>query len=166
MVDSGHAYRQAAARGAVAGLGASVVQTLVGLALDGLLLPKREHNNIAPRFVKRLANWTGRGGDARRDWTFGTLFHLGYGVGWGVLLSLSRRVFGLPAVPQGALTGGAIYAAAFSPIGAGTVTRTEPPPERRGWHKELSLVAVAWSYAYAAAMLDELLRRWRLFGAS
>jgi hypothetical protein len=142
------------ARGAVAGILGSVVQVGVGFALDKLLLPPRQHNNIAPRLVKRLAQGTGRRGHAPRDWTFGTLFHLGYGAGWGALLGLARRRTGASPLSLGVVGGGLIYLAAFSHIGVGTLTATEPPPNARGWRKQASLVAVASTFALATAWLD------------
>jgi hypothetical protein len=152
-------YGVAAARGAAAGAAGSVVQTGIGLALDRLLLPPKQHNNIAPRLVKRLAQWTGRGKNRPRDWTIGTLFHLGYGVGWGAFLGVARRRTQLPPLPLGTFTGGLIYLLAFSKRGVGTVTATEPPPHNRNWRKEASLVSVAWGYALVTAFLDQWLAR-------
>lgn len=110
-------YAAVATRGAVAGILGSVVQAGVGLALDRLLLPPRQHNKIAPRLIKRLAQWTGRRGSAPRDWTLGTLFHLGYGAGWGALLSVARRLTGAGPAPLGAVGAALIYLAAFSSRG-------------------------------------------------
>ena len=64
------------------------------IGLDQLLLPRRQHNNIAPRLIKRIAQWTGRGRSSPRDWTLGTLFQLGYGANWGVVLGLARYLTG------------------------------------------------------------------------
>jgi hypothetical protein len=150
-------YSNAAKQGAVAGVIGSVVQTGVGFALDQLLLPPRQHNNIAPRLVKRLSFFSGHRQNAVRDWILGTLFHIGYGLGWGVFLGLARRWSSMPPLPLGALTGGLIYLLAFSRRGVGTMTATEPPPSARGWRKEASLVAVAWAYAFATAFIDERL---------
>lgn len=154
-------YAQAMTRGAVAGILGSMVQTGVGLALDKLLLPPRQHNNIAPRLLKRLAQWTGRGGDAPRDWTLGTLFHLGYGASWGALIGLKRRLTGAPPVPLGGVGAALVYAVAFSSRGGGTLTLTEPPPRFRGWRKQASLVAVSTAFALATAWLDDRLARRR-----
>ena len=154
-------YAQAAARGVVAGILGSVVQAGVGLALDKLLLPPKQHNNIAPRLIKRLAQWTGRRGDAPRDWTLGTLFHVGYGASWGALLGLARCLTGARPLPLGGVGGALVYAAAFSSGGFGTLTRTEPPPRARGWRKQLSLVAVSSAFALATAWLDDRLARRR-----
>lgn len=155
-------YSRAAARGAVAGILGSIVQAGVGLALDKLLLPPRQHNNIAPRLIKRLAQWTGRPGNPARDWALGTLFHLGYGAGWGLLLALARSLTGARPLPIGGIggIGGAlVYLAAFSPGGVGSLTLTEPPPRARAWRKQLSLVTVSGSFALATAWLDDRLAR-------
>ena len=159
-------YGMAAARGAVAGAAGSVVQTGIGLALDKFLLPPKQHNNIAPRLVKRLAQLTGRGEHGPRDWTLGTLFHVGYGVGWGAFLGVARRGTALPPLPLGALTGGLIYALAFSKRGVATVTATEPPPQVRDWRTHTSLVSVAWGYALVTAFLDQWLARTGVSGVA
>jgi hypothetical protein len=154
-------YTQAVARGAVAGILGSVVQVGVGFAIDKLLLPPKQHNNIAPRLVKRLAQWTGRHGSAPRDWALGTLFHLGYAAGWGALTGLTRHLTGAGPLPVGGVGGALIYLAAFSPTGVGTLTRTEPPPRARGWRKQLSLVAVSSVFALSTALIDDWLARRR-----
>jgi hypothetical protein len=149
-------YFDAAGRGALAGIVASVIQVGVGWALDALVLPKRQHNNIAPRLMKRLAQWSGRRGRAPRDWTLGTLFHLGYGMGWGVLLGSIRHATQAPPLPIGAAISGLIYLIAFSGKGIGTLTSTEPPPSARGWRKQVSLVAVASTFGLVTAWMADL----------
>ena len=150
---------EAASWGAVAGVIAGVIQVLVGLLLDRILLPPREHNNIAPRFVKRLFQLQGRGSRPVRDWTLGTLFHFGYGVGWGAAFGLARRWSGIPSPLLGVGTGFLIYLLAFSGVGVGTKTRTEPYPRRRHWPKQLSLIAVAWTFALTTAAIYDFLAR-------
>jgi hypothetical protein len=152
-------YARAAMRGAAAGIVGSLIQVGVGLALDRLVLPPRQHNNIAPRLIKRLAQWTGRRGNAARDWTLGTLFHLGYGAGWGALLGVGRAATDAPPSAPTASGGALVYAAAFSSKGGGTLTLTEPPPAIRGWRKQVSLVAVSSAFALATAWLDAGLER-------
>lgn len=149
-------FGRAAMRGALAGGAGSVIQSGIGLLLDRALLPRRQHNNIAPRLIKRLGQLSGRGENAPRDWTLGALFHVSYGLGWGAIMGVARRL-GMPPLPLGALTGGLIYLVAFSNGGVGTRTATEPPPGMRGWRKQASLIAVAWGYAFATAYLDEML---------
>ena len=150
-------YSGALARGALSGLLASVVQVVVGWALDALLLPKRQHNNIAPRLVKRLAQWSGRGGQTPRDWILGMLFHLGYGVGWGSVFGLIRHGTQAPPIFIGTGISGLIYLVAFSGKGVGTLTATEPPPSLRSWRKHVSLVTVACTFGLAAAWIDSRL---------
>jgi hypothetical protein len=145
--------------GAGAGVVASVVQVLVGLLLDWLLLPPRQHNNIAPRFVKRLFQLQGKAEDPPRDWTLGTLFHLAYAIGWGCAFGLVRRWSGIQSPILGGLTGLLIYLLAFSGFGVGTWTRTEPHPRRRSWPKQLSLIAVAWTFALTTALVYDLATR-------
>jgi hypothetical protein len=152
-------YPTAAGVGAAAGLVGSVVQVLVGLLLDKAVLPRGQDNNIAPRFVTRLFQSQGEPANPARDWALGTAFHLGYGVGWGAAYGLARRRTGLPPSLLGVLTGLLIYLLAFSGFGAGTKTRTEPPPHRRGWRKQASLVAVAWTFALTTAAVYERLTR-------
>jgi len=155
------AYARAAAQGAIAGVLGSVFQAGVGLAFDRLVLPPKQHNNIAPRLIRRLAQWTGRRSSAPRDWTLGTLFHLGYGAGWGALLGLARNLTGAGPLSLGGIGGALVYLAAFSPKGAGTLTFTEPPPRARSWRKQASLVSVSSAFALSTALLDDRLARRR-----
>jgi len=104
--------------------------------------------------VKRLFQWTDHRGNAPRDWTLGTLFHVGYGLGWGALVGLARHWSRMPALPLGALTGGLVNGAAFSSRGVGTLTATEPPPSVRGWRKQVSLIAVSGTFALTTALLE------------
>jgi hypothetical protein len=77
---------------------------------------------------------------------------------------MTRRWLHLPALVEGGLIGGLIYGLAFSSHGAGTFTATEPPPKNRTWRKQISLAAVAWTYALATACVDDLLVRRRIPG--
>jgi hypothetical protein len=150
-------YREAATSGAAAGLIASVIQVLVGLLLDKLLLPPRQHNNIAPRLIKRLFQKQGRPPHPVRDWSFGTLFHLAYGMSWGCVFGLVRRWLPIPSPLLGGALVLLIYGLAFSRIGVGTRTQTERHPQQRGWGKQLSLVAVAATFGITvAAAYDRL----------
>ena len=153
------AYFRTVLRGALAGVIGSIVQAGVGAALDRAVLPPKQHNNIAPRLVKRLAQLTGDQARPGRDWTLGTLFHLGYGVSWGMLLGLARRWSGIPPVALGGAASGLIYLLAFSSRGLGTLTATEPPPRLRSWRKQLSLIAIAGAYALTTTSVEERLTR-------
>ena len=143
--------REAATSGATAGLIASVIQVLIGLLLDKCLLPPRQHNNIAPRLIKRLFQKQGRPPHPLRDWILGTLFHLAYGISWGCAFGLARRWLPIPSPLLGGAVGLLIYIVAFSQIGVGTRTQTERPPQHRGWRKQFSLVAVAGAFAITVA---------------
>jgi hypothetical protein len=158
--DQASPERVALRRGALAGAAGGVVQVVIGLLLDRWLLPPGQHNNIAPRLIKRLFERRGQPRQARRDWALGTLFHFGYAVGWGAVFGLVRQASGLPSWLLGLLMGAVIYLLAFSRIGAGTRTGTEPRPERRSLRKQLSLVGVAWGFALGtAALYDRLAGR-------
>ena len=159
-VNAQPSYREATGSGAAAGLVGSVVQVLVGLLLDRFVLPPRQHNNIAPRFVKRLSQLQGKSANRERDWILGTLFHLGYGIGWGCAFGLVRRRSGIPSLMLGGATGLLIYLLAFSGVGVGTRTRTEQHPRRRSWRKQISLIVIAWTFALSTAVVyDTLIRR-------
>ena len=51
----------------------------------------------------------------------------------------------------------AVYLAASSSRGAGTLTGTEPPPWARGWREQASLGAVSSAFALSTAWLDDRL---------
>ena len=76
-------YLAAGATGALAGTVACVAQTLVGVVLNTVLLPPGHDNNIAPRLVHHSARKAGHHTPPAVDWLLGTLFHVGYGIGWG-----------------------------------------------------------------------------------
>jgi hypothetical protein len=145
------------ALGAAAGLGATAVQTTLGLAIDKLLLPDGHDNNVAPRLVNRLFRRSGLADDAARDWTMGTVFHFGYAVSWGAVYALARRWSGLPGLVLGPAFAGLLYLLAFSRLGGATLTEAERPPDQRPWGKQASLVAIASSYALAVAVLMDRL---------
>jgi hypothetical protein len=139
---------------------AATIQVLVGLLLDKCLLPPRQHNNIAPRLIKRLFQKQGRPSQPVRDWSLGTLFHFAYGIGWGFAFGLLRQWLAIPSVILGATFGLAIYVLAFSGIGVGTRTQTERQPRQRGWRKQVSLLVVSATFASTlAAAYDWLIER-------
>jgi len=145
--------------GVAAGVIGSAIQVTVGLLIDKLLLPPEHDNNIAPRFIRRIFQKKGESPNLARDWTLGTLFHVGYGVAWGSAFGLVRRS-GIPSPFIGGAMGLLIYLLAFSRIGAGTKTGTEVHPERRDWRKQLSLLTVGWTYSMSTALIyDRLARR-------
>lgn len=129
--------------------------------LDRMFLPRGHDNNIAPRLVERNAEHFGYAAQPVRDWSLGTVFHVGYGMGWGVLMGVAQQRLRLPWPLLGTLAGALIYTAAFSRIGAGTLTGTEKPPEERPWRKQVSLVTVALTFAFVEAALLALWRHLR-----
>ena len=163
--NGGTSSREAALIGAAAGVIAATVQVVVGWGLSHTLLPEGHDNNISPRLVNRLIRRQGRRTNPLIDWLFGTLFHYGYGIGWGVAFGVLKRWSRLPSLPLGGLLGGLIYLLAFSRAGVGTKTHTERHPKHRPWHKQLSLVTVAYTFALSLApTYDWLARRWREAG--
>jgi hypothetical protein len=151
MSTASRRYAEAAGGGALAGTLAATVQVAVGWLLDRWLLPRGHDNNIAPRLVNRTLRRTRHRTNAVREWVLGTLFHYGYGLGWGALFGILRRRSRLPNPVLGGLLGSAIYALAFSEVGVGTATGTERHPRRRPWQKQVSLVTVALTYAFSLA---------------
>lgn len=158
-------FRETSLIGAAAGVIAATVQVVVGWVLSQTLLPAGHDNNISPRFVNRLIHERGKRTNPLVDWLLGTLFHYGYGIGWGLVFGLLKRWTRLPSLPLGGLIGWLIYLLAFSRAGAGTKTHTEQHPRHRPWHKQVSLVSVAFTFALSlAATYDWLARRWREAG--
>src|SRR5579884_1702481 len=147
----------AATSGAKAGAIASVVQVALGWLLDQLLLPPGHDNNIAPRLVDRAAARAGQDTHPLLDWILGSVFHFGYGLGWGALFGLLRRHLPLPSLALGSAMGGAIYLIAFSRAGVGTRTGSEAHPDRRPWQKQVSLLSVAMGYALSVAVVFDRL---------
>lgn len=146
-------YVRSAVVGALTGVFASTFQVAVGWALDRWLLPSGHDSNIAPRLVNRVLRRTGRRPGLIRAWVLGTLFHFGYGIGWGALFGVLRRRLDFPPLALGGLLGSVIYLLAFSEVGAGTKTGTERNPRRRPWQKQVSLVAVSFAYSLSLAGL-------------
>lgn len=155
-------YVQDVGVGGLAGTLGSVVQVGIGYMLSKFLLPDDEDNNIAPRLVHHMLSLAGQDHDEKRDWELGALFHLSYGLGWGMVFGLLQRVTRLRAFMLAVAMGGLIYTLAFSRIGVATQTGAEQHPDGRSWQKRVSLVAVALTYMLATAWfwnrLNPLLR--------
>ena len=137
---------RSAGAGALAGFIASVVQVTVGLGIDKLLLPPEHNNNIAPRLITRIFQRQGEPPNTARDWFLGTLFHIGYGVTWGVIFGLVRRWTRIPAPLVSVAVGLSIYLIAFSKIGAGPKTGAEVHPKYRDPRKQFSLIAIVTTF--------------------
>ncbi len=142
--------------GACAGAVGAVAQVAVGFLLSRYFLPRRQDNNIAPRFIGRVFQKSGRPARRARDWSLGILFHLAYGIGWGCAFGLARRWTGIPSPLLGGATGMVVYVLAFSGIGVATHTQTEDRPSRRSWRKQVSLIVVAWTFAMCTAAVYDL----------
>ena len=148
----------AAGRGAALGVVAGVVQVVVA-QLVGLATGRRERTDIAPRLVQRAAERLGTSPSRPLRWLLATVFHFGYGAGWGGLFALarrSRRARRIPTGLAGCLLGVAIYGAAFSRAGAGTRLGSERHPERRRWYE----FAIQWASSLAFALVVAYAEAW------
>src|SRR5215212_2057035 len=103
--------------GVLAGIVGSTIQTTVGLFIDKFLLPPQHDNNIAPRLITRIFQKKGEPPNRVRDWSLGTLFHFGYGLGWGCAFGLVRRWSGISSPLIGGAMALLIYFSAFSRFG-------------------------------------------------
>jgi hypothetical protein len=96
------------------------------------------------------------------QWLIAGVFHFEYAALWGVLYAFVAELVGvrrLPPVVGASVLGSAIYAAAFSPIGAASVTRSEHPPEARPAHHTAVHVAAAFGFATTTAFVYRWLRQ-------
>jgi hypothetical protein len=146
-------------RGAVAGMAASVVQAGVGASESIAFLPDGENANLAPRLMARVAGRLGGDLDGVERWTLGTLYHLGYGAGWGVLYAAARERTGVPPLLGGALLGGLIYTITFPRWGGGVQLDAERPPGVRSRRMEVVLASVTLSFGLTSAFVYEGLRQ-------
>ena len=140
-------------RGMVAGIGAGIVQVVIGKAEEKLLpLPRHEDADIAPRLVGRLAETTGTKLPDREKWILGTLFHFGYAAFWGAGYAAAVRDEPVPPVASGTLLGGLIYLIAFPNWGVAVKTKTERPVEKRTKRMHIVTWSVALSYGVATGL--------------
>lgn len=146
------------ARGALAGMAATVVQTAIGKSEELLLLPPGEDSDIAPRLVERLGEAVGAEPSIPAKWVLGTLFHFGYGAFWGMGYAVLREHRPVHPVVGGALLGGLIYAVTFPRWGGAVQTGTERQPARRSNGMEVVAASVCLSYGVVAALANEALR--------
>ena len=97
-------------------------------------------------------------------WLLAGVFHFEYAALWGAVYALPVERLGPRRVPPllgGALLGGVIYAAAFSPLGAATRTRAERPTEQRPLRETVVHWLAALSFALTNAIAYQWLReRW------
>jgi hypothetical protein len=145
-------------RGVTAGWIAGIPQVLVAQA-GGRLLGIRERADIGPRFVRRAAEHAGRPLSTPMHWLLAGVFHFEYAAMWGAVYALPVERLGPRRVPPllgGALLGGVIYTAAFSPLGAATRTGAERPTEQR----PLRETVVHWLAALSFALTDAFAYQW------
>ncbi len=154
----GTAFLLTCMRGAAIGCVAAVVQVLVS-QIVGLATGHRERTDVAPRLVQRSAERLGTSPSRPLRWFLATVFHFGYGIGWGVLYTLacgSPRLRRTPPWLSGGLLGGVVYTLAFSRIGGGTLVGSERHPDRRGWYE----LVIHWASALSFAQVVAYTERW------
>jgi hypothetical protein len=145
-------------RGAAAGVVGCTVQAAIGATESATFVPDGENANLAPRLMGRLA---ALGGGALTDterWTLGTLYHIGYGAGWGMLYALARERMQVHPLLGGVLLGGLIYGITFPRWGGAVQLRAERPPAKRSPQMGVVLASVTLSFGLATAFTYERLR--------
>ena len=146
--------------GTLAGLVAGIPQVAL-TQIEAWLLPvPREHADIGPRFVERVADQLGARLHEPQRWLLAAVFHFGYAAWWGLLYALMQRW--RPTQPHvgGPLLAALIYALAFSPWGAATQTGTERDVERRPTAHTLLHWTAALSFSLTLAYLYAKLEDW------
>lgn len=140
-------------RGIEAGLVASVPQVL-GTHLHGKILGFSPGSaNLGPRLIERLGKLTSRRPSEEIRWLGSASFHFIYSAGWGALYALAYQHRPVHPVVGGLLLSGTIYALTFPGWGFATWTRTERPPRRRSWRRELLLIAPPLIFGLGTALL-------------
>lgn len=146
--------------GIEAGLLAGTVQVAIGKAEEiALQLPPHESADIAPRFMRRVANAMGTDLSPVTRWLLGTAFHYGLAATWGAIYAIAYERRPLRPVLAGALLGGLIYGTTFPRWGAAVLSRTERPPERRTRRMSLVDLSVAMSFGFATALIYDRIQR-------
>ena len=148
-----------AALGIVAGLFAGIPQVLAAQVVGGLVGDRREAD-VGPRFVQRVARLLRRSPSRPQRWSIAGLFHFVYAAWWGVAYGTIVGAAGTDRVPPplaGGLLGAVIYGAAFSRLGAATLTGTERHPDRRNEQEWVVELTSAFSFAFTLAYTYRLL---------
>jgi len=140
-------------RGIEAGLVASVPQVLGTHLQEKILDLPQGSANLGPRLVRQLGRATRRRFSEETKWLGSASFHFGYAAAWGALYALAHQRRPLHPALGGLLLSGTIYALTFSPWGGATLTRTERPPHRRSWRRELLLVVPPLIFGMGTALL-------------
>lgn len=140
-------------RGIEVGLIASVPQVL-GTHLEERLLDLPEGSaNIGPRFIRQLGKMTRQRLSEEIRWLGAASFHFGYAASWGAIYALAHQRRPLHPALGGLLLSGMIYALTFPNWGVATRTRTEHPPRRRSWRREVFLLAPPLIFGMGTALL-------------
>lgn len=147
-----------ALRGAAAGMVGSLAQAGVGATESALILPEHEDANIAPRLMDRLARDLGEDLPLELEWLLGTLFHFGYGAGWGMLYALVEEELDIPPALGGVAMGSLIYALTFSRWGGAVQTQVERSPERRTNRMTFVAASVALTFGLTTAYASHALK--------
>lgn len=145
-------------RGVTAGWIAGIPQVLVA-QIEGQMLGVRERADIGPRFVRQAALHAGSSLSGPLQWLISGVFHLEYAAMWGALYAVISELLSprrIPPLLGGALLGGIVYAAAFSPLGAATRTGAEHEVGRRDPRE----TALHWSAALTFGVVNALSYRW------
>lgn len=145
--------QSAAGRGAAVGLVAGVPQVLVVQVAEKLLGLPSEKADIGPRFVERATRNLGTSVPSPVHWLLSAVFHFAYSALWGALYGLVASQVRVAPATGSLVMGGAIWTAAFSHIGGGTQSGTEPHPSRRDWREHVLHVTAALSFSVTAAYL-------------
>ena len=109
---------------------------------DRLLRPGRPHEIAGPRFGEKLLQRGLSPGDRRAA---DTAFNLAYGIGWGIVYTLSRRM-----VPQASRFGGLPFAVPFFVLCDAVIApllRLTPTAEKVPWQMNMKELGnhVAWT---------------------
>lgn len=145
-------------RGVTAGWIAGIPQVVLAQVV-GQLLGVRERADIGPRFVRSAAAHAGSHLSTPMQWLLGAVFHLEYGAMWGALYGLLVDWRGHRRVPPplgGAVLGGLVYLAAFSPLGAATRTGAE----RQVGQRDPRETVLHWLSALGFGLTNALAYRW------
>jgi hypothetical protein len=127
------------------------IPQVIAAQVVGALLGRRERADIAPRLMQNTAKQFGESLSRPLRWLLATIFHFGYGAGWGAVYAATHEAQAMQRVPawlSGGVLGLLIYAVAFSRVGAGTLVGAERHPDRRE-NREL---AVQWTSALSFAL--------------
>jgi len=146
-----------ATRGVTAGWIAGIPQVVLAQVV-GQLLGVRERADIGPRFVRSAAAHAGSDLSPSMHWLLGAVFHFEYAAMWGALYGLLVEWRGHRRVPPllgGAVLGGLVYLAAFSPLGAATRTGAERQVGRRDPRETL----LHWQSALLFGLVNALAYR-------